>query len=50
MRLMSHQEDVEDEQQMKNAVIAVLFLRALQAVNYFEGVAPRRGKGDKNLT
>ena len=50
LRLMSHQDNVDEEQLMKNAVIAVLFLRALQAVHYFDGVATKRGTNDKNLS
>ncbi len=50
LRLMSHPDNVENDQLMKNSVVAVFFLRALQAVNYFDGVAPKRAKGDKNLT
>ena len=50
LRLMSHQDNVDEEQLMKNAVIAVLFLRALQAVHYFDGVATKRGTYDKHLS
>ena len=50
LRLMSHQENVDGQQLMKNAVTAVLFLRALQAVHYFDGVAPKRGVYDKSLS
>lgn len=49
LRLMSHQDEIEPEVLMKNAVIAVFFLRALQAVNYFEDVMPRKSKTDKRL-
>ena len=42
LRLMSHQDDIEPEVLMKNAVIAVFFLRALQSAGYFNEVMPRK--------
>ena len=50
LRLMSHQDSVDETQLMKNAVIAVLFLRALQAVHYFDGVAAGAKRGTYVLT
>ncbi len=42
LRLMGHQRDMEEKQLLSNAVIAVFFLRALQAVDYFSGEVMRR--------
>ena len=49
--LMSHQDDIEEDQLMKNAITAVFFMRALQAANYFERYASpaKRLRGDKTL-
>ena len=49
LRLMSHQEDIDEDKLMKNSVIAVMFLRALQAANYFGPVMPRKSKTDRKL-
>ena len=46
---MSHQEDIDEDKLMKNCVIAVMFLRALQAANYFEPVMPRKPKTERKL-
>ena len=44
LRLMGHHKDLEEKQLMSNAVMAVFFLRALQAAGYFHGeiFPPRR--------
>lgn len=45
LRLMSHSDDVPTETLVRNATTAVMFLRALQKVGYFEGVVVRdRGR------
>ena len=49
LRLMSHQEDIDGDKLMQNSVIAVMFLRALQAANYFEPVMPRKSRTDRKL-
>ena len=49
LRLMSHQDEIEIESLLQNAVIAVFFLRALQATDYFRDVMPRKSILDKKL-